>query len=219
MVAGRSAEVKVELEAKVVTGSVSGKIVDPNGRGVQAVLHFSGAQAYDSRSSPDGSFSAALTPGAYRMAAEAPDLGSKQVSVNVAPGRDREIEVALRAPNSDVTLEGYTISLRTPVRLGSGSPHLSPKEELEIGAVAAILQDHPEIRTLQVDAHWDTSAGPTAKPLTERQAQFIKDYLVSKGVAESRIEARGVGGDQPLLPNIAPANRAKNRRIELHVIY
>lgn len=219
VVAGRSAQVKVALAAKAVTGSVSGKIVDPNGRGVQAVLHFSGTQAYDSHSAPDGSFSAALVPGTYRMAAEAPDLGSKQVAVNIAPGRDREIEVALRAPNPDVTLEGYTITLRTPVRLGSTNPRLRPKEEQEFGAVVAILQDHPEIRTLRVEAHWDASAGPTAKPLTEHQAQFIKDYLVSKGVAEGRIEALGMGGDQPLLPNIVPANRAKNRRIELHVIY
>ena len=153
------------------------------------------------------------------MAAEAPDLGSKQVPVNIAPGRDREIEVALRAPNPDVTLEGYTINLRRPIRLGPDNPRLRPQEEQELGAVAAILQDHPEIRTLQVEAHWDSSAGPTAQSLTERQAQFIKDYLVSRGVAEGRIEARGIGADQPLVPNIAPANRAKNRRIELLVVY
>ena len=45
----------------------------------------------------------------------------------------------------------------------------------------------------------------------------MKDYLVKKGVAASRIEAAGHGAESPLVPNIGPVNMAKNRRVELRV--
>ena len=53
--------------------------------------------------------------------------------------------------------------------------------------------------------------------MTDAQAKAIKDYLVKKGVAEGRIEAAGHGAENPLVPNIGPVNKAKNRRVELHV--
>jgi outer membrane protein OmpA-like peptidoglycan-associated protein len=84
--------------------------------------------------------------------------------------------------------------------------------------VADILDEHTDIKSLRVEAHWDTSAGPGAKDVTQKQADLIKQYLVKKGVADGRVEAVGVGADKPLVPNISPTNKAKNRRVELHVV-
>ena len=52
----------------------------------------------------------------------------------------------------------------------------------------------------------------------EKQAAAIKDYLVTKGAPADRIETVGVGGEAPLVPNLGPANQAKNRRVELVVV-
>ncbi len=57
-----------------------------------------------------------------------------------------------------------------------------------------------------------------AKEITDAQAAAVKDYLVKKGIAEPRIEAVGMGADQPLVPNVTPVYKAKNRRLELHMI-
>jgi outer membrane protein OmpA-like peptidoglycan-associated protein len=84
--------------------------------------------------------------------------------------------------------------------------------------VADILDEHTDIKSLRVEAHWDTGAGAGAKDLTQKQADLIKQYLVKKGVADGRVEAVGVGADKPLVPNISPTNKAKNRRVELHVV-
>ena len=46
----------------------------------------------------------------------------------------------------------------------------------------------------------------------------VKDFLVSKGVSADRIETVGAGGESPLVPNLGPANQAKNRRVELVVV-
>ena len=41
---------------------------------------------------------------------------------------------------------------------------------------------------------------------------------MGKGTPADRLEAVGLGGESPLVPNLGPANQAKNRRVELVVV-
>jgi len=132
--------------------------------------------------------------------------------------------VALRPANPDVTLTAQAIVLRVPIKFRSGAPKLAPQVKTELDGVADILADHPEIRALRIEAHWGGAAkgkpgkgGSSAKKMTEAQAAAIKDYLVSKGTPAERIETVGAGVEAPLVPNLGPANQAKNRRVELLV--
>jgi outer membrane protein OmpA-like peptidoglycan-associated protein len=217
--AGRTARVTVALSRRIDTGVVRGKVTDTGGKPVEASLHFSGAQAYDARSDAQGLFQATLTPGAYKLAVDAPALDCKEAVFDLVAGQEQQLDLGLRAPNPDVLLSGDTITLRQPIRLRVGTPRLAPRDQSELDGVAALLDDHPEIHMLRVEAHWDASAGLTAKTLTQQQAQAIKDYLVKKGIGERRIDAVGMGSDQPLVPSIGPGNRSRNRRVELRVTY
>jgi len=116
--------------------------------------------------------------------------------------------------------------LHTPIKFSPGEPKLDTTAKRELDGVAELMSDHPEIRKLRVEAHWSGPAGQGPKSagsgeltrkLTEKQAGAVKDYLVSKGVAAERLEAVGAGGESPVVPNLGPANRAKNRRVELLV--
>tara|TARA_B100001105_G_scaffold217609_1_gene183645 strand:- start:1397 stop:1762 length:366 start_codon:yes stop_codon:yes gene_type:complete len=51
--------------------------------------------------------------------------------------------------------------------------------------------------------------------LSERRAQAVKDYMVSKGVAADRIQIKGMGESQPVADNKTKEGRAKNRRVEI----
>ena len=51
--------------------------------------------------------------------------------------------------------------------------------------------------------------------LSERRAQAVKDYMVSKGVAADRIQIKGMGESQPVADNKSKEGRAKNRRVEI----
>lgn len=54
--------------------------------------------------------------------------------------------------------------------------------------------------------------------LSERRAEAVRVYLVSRGVANDRIVARGYGSTQPIYPNNREGDAWQNRRVELRRI-
>jgi OOP family OmpA-OmpF porin len=52
------------------------------------------------------------------------------------------------------------------------------------------------------------------KALSQRRAQSVADYMVSKGVAASAISVAGLGESNPVATNATPEGRAKNRRVD-----
>jgi outer membrane protein OmpA-like peptidoglycan-associated protein len=183
---------------------------------MQASLRFAGAEAFSAQADASGNFSAALPVGPYRVIVEMPAMPPKEVPLDIIEGQDKTLDIVMRGPNANVTLAGDVVTLKQPLKF-KGAARLDPKMQATLDGVADLLQEHPELRTLRIDVYWDSSAGAKAKPLTDAQAKAIKDYLVKKGVAEGRVEATGHGSENPLVPNIGPVNKAKNRRVELHV--
>ena len=51
--------------------------------------------------------------------------------------------------------------------------------------------------------------------LSERRAQAVKDYLVSKGIPASKITTIGKGKTQPVATNKTAEGRQKNRRVDI----
>ena len=131
--------------------------------------------------------------------------------------------MTLRPANPDVTLTPQAIVLRVPIKFRPGAPKLDAaiKAELDGGG------GHPGRPPRDQDpAHRGALERRPAKGKGRRRRQeadarsrptAIKDYLVAKGAPAERIEAVGVGGESPLVPNLGPANQAKNRRVELVV--
>ena len=50
--------------------------------------------------------------------------------------------------------------------------------------------------------------------LSQRRAEAVMQFFVSRGISLSRLSARGYGEERPLVENNTAADRARNRRIE-----
>jgi len=77
----------------------------------------------------------------------------------------------------------------------------------------AILKAHPDAQ-VEIQGHTDwVGTDKYNQALSERRANSVKAYLVSQGIAESRITTRGFGESQPTADNGTASGRAENRRV------
>ena len=95
---------------------------------------------------------------------------------------------------------------------------LKPEGRQVLDQVAA-QADTINLETLIATGHTD-SIGTEAynQKLSERRANTVKQYLISKGVPADRIYAEGKGELQPVASNKTREGRAQNRRVEIEIV-
>jgi len=97
---------------------------------------------------------------------------------------------------------------------------LTPESHVVLDRVArALLEPRWANVRFQVAGH--TSEIGTAEynmGLSERRAEAVRAYLVTRGVQNSRMTARGYGQTQPIFPNDREGRAWQNRRVELRRI-
>jgi OmpA-OmpF porin, OOP family len=88
-----------------------------------------------------------------------------------------------------------------------------------LNEVAEVLKAHPQVNIL-IEGHTSgTGKNDGANILLSQQrAQNVKAYLVSRGIESERITAVGYGSSKPITKSSNPAEKAKNRRVELKLI-
>ena len=103
-------------------------------------------------------------------------------------------------------------------------PNMSEIKTLKKESISALnslydtLASKPKMK-LEIAGHTDNSGEPTANlHLSQRRADAIREYLISKGIAADRILAKGYGHTQPLASNDYPEGRMFNRRTEIKII-
>jgi OOP family OmpA-OmpF porin len=87
----------------------------------------------------------------------------------------------------------------------------------ELDKLVALMKQNSLMEIL-LSGH-TSSEGPAARnrELSLKRVRSCKDYLASKGIDEGRITIKGLGPDQPAVPNNTEINRAKNRRVEMKI--
>ncbi len=73
---------------------------------------------------------------------------------------------------------------------------------------------------LIIEGHTDSNGSDEFnKTLSQKRTESVRAYLISKGIAESRITGLGLGESKPIATNKTSLGRAKNRRVELKTTY
>ena len=95
------------------------------------------------------------------------------------------------------------------------SDELTEQSKVILDGVAEILLNHPEL-ALEVAGHTDAEGDDAFNmDLSQRRAQAVRAYLISKGVNGGNLTAHGYGEERSVASNADAAGRAANRRVEL----
>jgi OOP family OmpA-OmpF porin len=85
-------------------------------------------------------------------------------------------------------------------------------------AITAILVEYPSAN-FSIEGHTDSDGKDAAnQTLSESRAAAVKDYLIGKGIASSRLSSKGFGETMPIDSNKTKAGKANNRRVEVKLV-
>ena len=85
--------------------------------------------------------------------------------------------------------------------------------------LAEVLVKKPEWK-LQIAGHTDNvGAAQSNLVLSKKRSEAVKNFMISKGIDASRLNALYFGETQPIADNSTPEGRQKNRRVEMTIVF
>lgn len=101
---------------------------------------------------------------------------------------------------------------------------LRPESFTELNRVVMFLNEYPNIE-IEMGAHTDSKGADEYNiTLSHNRAKSVMEYILSKGIAKSRITFKGYGETKPVAPNANtdgtdnPDGRQLNRRVEFIIM-
>ncbi len=210
--------VRCELVALPRNGSVEGRVLGENGTGVAATVNITGPATRTVNADPGGRFTVPDLPaGHYTAAVDSENYLLKQQDFDVTAQQATQLEITLvpRPRQPLVQVNARQISIRRQINFATDSAEILASSDALMTEIADVIIRNPDILRLEIQGHTDnTGAEAHNQELSSQRAESVRTWLTTHGVDAGRLEARGFGSSQPLVPNITPANRARNRRVQ-----
>jgi outer membrane protein OmpA-like peptidoglycan-associated protein len=134
--------------------------------------------------------------------------------------QERDMRKAVASSEAaSVSREGnlLAVTFKGDVTFDTNSTVLRPGLQSEINRVAGVLSQYPNT-LVRVEGHTDSKGTDVYNmDLSNRRAMAVKNLLVQRGIADSRIEAVGYGETLPVATNDTEAGRQRNRRVEIKI--
>jgi outer membrane protein OmpA-like peptidoglycan-associated protein len=139
----------------------------------------------------------------------------KQLADLTAKLQDARDTIAKIAAVKD-TDQGMVITLQGEVLFKTGKWDLKPAAMAKLDQIADALRgkEAPMVVYGYTD---NVGTYDNNMALSQKRAQSVRDYLVSKGIPNDLITAQGKGPDNPVADNTSTDGRAQNRRVEIVV--
>lgn len=134
--------------------------------------------------------------------------------------QEREIRERTAGTDVEVIRKGDDLILSMPsgITFATDSSSIDPQFRPTLDKVADVLDRYNQTY-VDVYGHTDsTGSDAYNQALSERRADSVASYLVSRGVESARLEALGYGETQPIASNDTIEGRGQNRRVEIKVV-
>jgi OOP family OmpA-OmpF porin len=104
------------------------------------------------------------------------------------------------------------------INFKTASADILPGSYVLLDRAAKVLQDYPDVG-LEISGHTDNRGkADYNRDLSQRRADAVKTYFVTRGVASERLQSIGYGPTRPIANNKTQSGRATNRRTEFRLI-
>ncbi|NND04636.1 MAG: OmpA family protein [Acidimicrobiia bacterium] len=105
-----------------------------------------------------------------------------------------------------------------PITFQSGSATITDEGIAVLQRAVEFLTANPDVR-VAIEGHTDSAGSESGnQALSEARAVAVRDYLVTQGIEDLRLETAGFGESRPIADNGTSAGRAQNRRIEFRLL-
>jgi outer membrane protein OmpA-like peptidoglycan-associated protein/tetratricopeptide (TPR) repeat protein len=126
----------------------------------------------------------------------------------------QEVEKNIELKKIDI---GKTIVLRN-IFFDFDKATIRSESANELDRLIKLLTDNPGIR-IELGSHTDSKGSDAYNmKLSQQRSESVVNYLIGKGIAASRLEAKGYGETVPIASNDTDDGRQQNRRTEFKIL-
>jgi len=134
--------------------------------------------------------------------------------------QEKKLREQLQGTGVRVVREGDNIRLVMPgnITFNTDSYQLRADFYPVLNSVGLVLAKYADT-TIRITGHTDNRGSRQYNlTLSEKRADSVANYLVTRDVARGRMYIEGAAFDQPVADNGTAAGRAENRRVELYIL-
>ncbi len=220
VVAGETVRVDYQIKkVKKLKGSALFTVTDADDKPLNGSLQFEGYRKIYQINTAKGGLKVKLKEGDYKVKIMAKGFESEDVNVNIKGGETTKVRTILREVAKKVVIEKDKIKIMDKIHFASGKSEIRTDSFALLNRVADLISDHPEIKKVRIEGYTD-STGPSQLnlDLSQKRSEAVMEYLIIRGIARERIEAKGYGETNFIATNKTSQGRAINRRVEFTIL-
>ncbi len=113
--------------------------------------------------------------------------------------------------------DSILVNFQSQLLFDSGSSSLHPGAYDRLRSLATTLNNYPKSQVI-IKGHTDSEGSESFnQQLSEQRADRVRNFIISEGVAPSRITSLGFGESLPVATNATRDGRSQNRRVEIEI--
>ena len=138
----------------------------------------------------------------------------KQEATTLKSMEEEDVAIKLNSKDAAVVKKAFNT-----LEFASGKDLILPSSKASLNELANLLFNNPKWR-LKISGHTDNQGTPVSNlKLSQKRAEAVQSYLVSKGVRSDRFKVEWYGQAKPIADNATEQGRQKNRRVEMLIIH
>ncbi len=112
----------------------------------------------------------------------------------------------------------FSMASLDPVFYETGKYELPAGKTQGLDSVLVFLEQNPTL-VIEIGSHTDNVGSDASNNLlSQRRAETLVKYFISKGISPQKLRSRGYGETKPIATNTTPEGKAQNRRSDLKIV-